>query len=143
MILVDASLAVKWFIDEADRDLAFAFLAEFETDIAGPDFLAIEVSRALVAAVNSRRVEAETGRAAIGSWLAAIAEQRIRLLPTDVGIIQRGIGIALDLGHPLSDCLYLALALDRGVDLVTCDARFHARATSHYPGIRLLNRQPH
>ncbi len=143
MIIVDASVAVKWFIDELDSDLALDFLDRFDAEVAGPDFLAIEVSRALVAAVNARRIDADQGRTALREWLAAIAEQRIALLPVDVGIIDRGVEIALDLGHPLSDCLYLALAVDHDVDLVTCDARFHTRAAAFHPRVRLLTRPSH
>jgi predicted nucleic acid-binding protein len=143
MIVVDASLVVKWFIDEADSDLALDLLSRFEAELAGPDFLAIEVSRALVAAINARRIAADAGRAALQTWFVAIAERRIALFEANVGLLDRAAALALDLGHPLADCLYLALAIERDADLVTCDLRFHRRAAGVHPRMRLLNGPPH
>lgn len=46
--------------------------------------------------------------------------------------------LALDLGHPFKDSIYLALAVDLGCDLVTCDARFAKRAKEVWPRVRML-----
>jgi predicted nucleic acid-binding protein len=46
--------------------------------------------------------------------------------------------LALDLGHPLKDCVYLAMAMELGCDLVTCDARFAEKACEAWAGVRLL-----
>jgi predicted nucleic acid-binding protein len=35
----------------------------------------------------------------------------------------------MEIGHPVYDCLYLALALQRGTHVVTADRRFAAVAT--------------
>lgn len=44
--------------------------------------------------------------------------------PTSVELVERAFDLALDLRHPIYDCLYLALALDRGVRMVTADQGF-------------------
>lgn len=54
MIVVDASLATKWFVHEAYSDQAEALLLDRERELCGPDILAAEVCRALVAAANFR-----------------------------------------------------------------------------------------
>lgn len=46
--------------------------------------------------------------------------------------------LAIQLGHPLKDCLYLALARELGCALATCDVRFRNRALEAYPDIKLL-----
>ena len=48
--------------------------------------------------------------------------------------------LAIELRHPIYDCLYLAVALHDDINVVTADRRFAAAALSAYPGrIRLLN----
>ncbi len=49
-------------------------------------------------------------------------------------LMRAALGIALHLGHPIYDCLYLALAIDLGAPLVTADRRFH-RAASGDPDL--------
>ena len=42
------------------------------------------------------------------------------------------------LGHPVRDCVYLALAMEFGGELATCDAKFSAKAQTIYPKVKLL-----
>ena len=139
MIVVDASLAVKWRLSEPDSPAALAFLEFREGQLCGPDLLAVEVCRALVTAANGQRIHAARARVAISEWLNAIDRGEIPIYPLDSRLIERGADIALEIGHPLGDCLYLALALDLGAELVTCDAKFAAKARPVYPIVRLLD----
>lgn len=138
MIVVDASLAAKWFLNEADSARAISFLRERKGQVHGPDMLGVEVSRAMVAAANARRVDAGFARAAIALWLESLDSGAVILHPMTSTLIRRSVDIALDLGHPLADCLYLALAIDRDCDLATCDAKFQAKAAPLYPCVKLL-----
>jgi predicted nucleic acid-binding protein len=52
--------------------------------------------------------------------------------------VARAARIALELGHPLADCVYLALAIELDCDLATCDAKFHAKSAVRYPRTRML-----
>lgn len=136
MIVVDASVAVKWLLAEADSEAAFALLAEHGNAVAAPDLLLIEVARALIAAANSRRIDRARCEAALDEWLAIAGGFDLhRSGPQTIATASR---IALDLGHPLADCLYLALAVERGCDLVTADAKFTARARVTHDRITLL-----
>ena len=46
--------------------------------------------------------------------------------------------LAIDLGHPLKDCIYLALAMELGRPLITSDAMFAAKARNIYPAVQVL-----
>jgi predicted nucleic acid-binding protein len=39
-------------------------------------------------------------------------------------LVERALDLAVALKHPICDCLYLALALDRGARVVSADRRF-------------------
>ncbi len=138
MIVVDASLATKWFLNEADSEPARRILNSKVGQLHGPDVLTVEVSRALVAAVNARRVTVAHFRGMIAKWLNSVTVDALDLHRLDSHLIKHGVDIALNLGHPLADCIYLALAIDLDCDLATCDAKFQAKAVSVYPRVKLL-----
>ena len=46
--------------------------------------------------------------------------------------------LAINLGHPLKDCLYLTLAMELGYPLITADAKFAAKARGVYGDVRVL-----
>lgn len=138
MIVVDASLATKWFLNELDSEQSRNFLNRMRGQLCGPDVLALEVSRALVAAANGRRVDARDVRSAIDLWLRKVSVEALTLYPVARDMIQRSADIALQLGHPLTDCVYLTLAIDLDCDLATCDAKFQAKASPIYPRVKLL-----
>ena len=54
----------------------------------------------------------------------------IEVLPTR-HLLQAATRLALDLDHPAYDCLYVALAVDRGCPLVTADERLRQRVEAH------------
>ncbi len=137
MIVVDASLAVKWFLPEPSAEAAAALLLE-QDEIAGPDMLAVEVHATLVRGANmvkSNRVEAET---AIRRFQAMIESGEVTLIRSLPNQIERAANIAIGLGHPLKDCLYLALAMELDCELVTCDARFAEKAKGVWARVRVL-----
>lgn len=137
MIVVDASLATKWLLVEADSDAALGFLKTYEARVCAPDLLALEVSRALVTAANMRRIENVQARGLLQTWLHTVAEERIALHPT-LRYLGRGADIALDLGHPLPDCIYLAMAIELDCPLATADRKFAEKATPVYDRIELV-----
>lgn len=141
MIVVDASLAVKWFLPEPGAEAAAALLLE-QDEIAGPDMLAVEVHATLVRGANmvkSNRVEAET---AIRRFQAMIESGEVILIRSLANQIERAANIAIDLGHPLKECIYLALAMEMECDLITCDARFAEKARSVWARVRVLGEAP-
>lgn len=123
-LVVDASVAVKWFVEE---DSAEPFMAQAE---------------AVLAAIEDR----ETQLFAPSHWMAGVVAVLSRLEPRvardaiitlhdmrpevvdGVSVLQRAAALAIDLRHHLFDTLYHAVALEADATLVTADARYFAKA---------------
>ena len=115
--VVDASVAVKWFVEEPGSSAACAFLARGEILVA-PDLLLIEASNTAWKKVKRREMTEEQG----AGMIRALPFYFDRLVHTDVLII-RAYALAHRLDHPVYDCLYLALAEQESVELITDDHR--------------------
>ena len=138
MIVVDASLVVKLFRDEPNSDLAERIYAEHRDELAAPDLLAIEVAAALVRNANMVKSSRPFIEMALAEFGQVLRDATIALHRLDERQLAVAAKYALDLGHPLKDCIYLALAMELGCDLVTCDARFAAKAKGVWAGVRVL-----
>ncbi|MGE0748415.1 MAG: type II toxin-antitoxin system VapC family toxin [Rhodospirillales bacterium] len=120
-IVIDASVAAKWFIEEEDSDAAAALLGGGESLIA-PDLLAAEVCN--IVATKLRRGEANPEQ--IVESMQTLP-QFIDDFASCVVLARRALQIARILAHPAYDCFYLALAELMKCQVVTADQRFLAR----------------
>jgi predicted nucleic acid-binding protein len=124
-LIVDASVAVKWIVEEPLRKEALELVRL--NDVVAPDLLPTEVRNALVNRVRRRLSTVGDARA------AAAAFPRIPLIvERSSDYLERAFELALAFEHPVYDCIYLALALERGLTLVTADERF-ARVARKVP----------
>ena len=135
-LVVDASVALKWLIKEEQSDVALALMREQR--MAAPALLLIECRNALLTRVRRRLLTAPEAQA---------AESNINLLPIAIfptePLLPQAFLIALQLAHPIYDCVYLAAAKSADVILITADIRFAAAAKrSSMQGIRLLSELP-
>jgi predicted nucleic acid-binding protein len=121
--VVDASVAIKWVIAEGDDDAALRLR---DLMLSAPDLLLAECGSALWAKVRRREIEEDEAIMA----LAALSEAPIVLTPMPF-VTADALRLALLIGHPIYDCLYLALALQTQVPLVTADRRFAAAVARH------------
>jgi predicted nucleic acid-binding protein len=120
MIVVDASIALKWVVNEPDSDLAEAVKVEA---LAAPDLWLAEAAKALWAAARRGRLRPDEPAAMIERLSAApIEDVPLRALAASA------LRIARMLDHAAYDCFYLALALARDTHVVTADRRFVAAA---------------
>jgi predicted nucleic acid-binding protein len=138
VIVFDASLALKWYFDEPGSAAAEAELARHGGSIIVPAVFLIEVGGALVRRANMQKLLRPEVEAALGLFLSLIAEHVITVRETDTAQLAAAARLALDLGHPLKDCIYLALAMEMRCDLVTGDVRFAAKAQPVWSGVRVL-----
>lgn len=136
MIVVDASVAVKWFLPEQAAEAAQSLLLDSEKLIA-PALIRIEVAAAITRKVRLGEISNEESEAACHLWLDALKIGVVTLSP-DQDYVKEAVALALQLRHPLQDCLYLALAERSGGSLITSDPKFVERASPSYPKVRLL-----
>jgi predicted nucleic acid-binding protein len=137
-IVIDASLAVKWYLLETDSRLARNILAQHFGEILVPTLFGIEVTATLVREANANKRHTAVMNDAINRLVALISDGSIQTMPQRPAHLLNAANLAIDLGHPLKDCVYLALAMELGCDLVTCDAKFAAKAKEVWDQVRVL-----
>lgn len=142
MIVVDASLGAKWILWESDTRLALRFLFDHGRNLCGPDTLFTEVAHAIVRRANIARSHGEDIREdaleALRKWTIAWGEHAVKPHRVTQRRIHDAGKLALSLGHPLPDCIYLALAIELESPLVTCDASFQVKARELYGNVHLM-----
>ncbi|MGZ8215775.1 type II toxin-antitoxin system VapC family toxin [Methylomagnum sp.] len=123
--VVDASMAVKWFLpdapDETDIDRALALLELGATGQAR--FIQPPHWVAEVAAVLARRIPDTAADNVADLRLFEFVE-----VIDEVAVFRRAVELSVSLDHHLFDTLYHALALARGTTLITADRRYYAKA---------------
>jgi predicted nucleic acid-binding protein len=119
-IVIDASVALKWIFDEPGTEAALALLTE---QLISPALWLAEAANALWRHVRLGEITAEQGFAR----LSALTNAPIATLPIEPHV-PRALAIATQIGHPVYDCVYLALALHHNTHVVTDDRRFAAAA---------------
>lgn len=115
-VVVDASVAAKWFIEEAGREPALRLLDM--ADRQAPDLLIVEVANVVWKKVRRGEISPLQARFISGSLGYCFDA-----LHSSESLIERAIAMAMDLQHPVYDCLYLACAEHAGARLVTADRR--------------------
>ena len=111
--VVDASVAIKWVVDEPGTQEALSLLKH---RLLAPELLVAECANILWKKV--RRKELSTEEAMLAARLLARAD--IELQPMRP-LLEGATKLALALDHPAYDCAYLALAEFRGCDFITAD----------------------
>ncbi len=122
MIVLDASVALKFFLPETGSDAALRLLAS-RSAFAAPDIFPLELlaavtkyhRRRLITLDEARTIEAVVGRMAVDlhPWQLLLAS---------------AFELSLLLHHGVYDCLYLALARQLSAPLVTADRKMQQKA---------------
>lgn len=136
MIVVDASVAAKWVLNEVDSRAARALLGGAD-ELTAPELVRFEGASAITRAARSGRLNAVEAESALDAWLALLGSGRIELVPVDVHL-RPAATLSCALRHPLYDCFYLVLAQHLNADLLTTDGTFLRRAAAVWPRVRLL-----
>jgi predicted nucleic acid-binding protein len=138
MIVVDASLAAKWLLPEANSIAALEWLRAVGEPLHAPDLVAVEVASALVRRANEDKGLTQAMLLANEKWLALLTQRVVRLEHSAPADVARAAVLAIDLGHPMKDCLYLVLAMRLGCRLATCDTRFAAKAAALWTDVEVV-----
>ncbi len=124
--VVDASVVVKWLVDENHSDEAAGLLDGGSTFVA-PTLVFAEVANALWAMRRRGDIAAADLVDAVDSLRAAPISHPVSMLQLTAAAAR----LAVDLDHPVYDCFYLALAVQTQYPVVTADARFHDKVRGH------------
>jgi predicted nucleic acid-binding protein len=125
-LVVDASVVVKWVVDEPGSDAALALRGR---DLAAPALLRIEVANVLRTLVARTEVDAGEAR----ELFQLLQGAPLSIVDPDDDLERRALELALELGHPVYDCLYLALAERMQRRVITADRRFFRTVSGSGP----------
>jgi predicted nucleic acid-binding protein len=134
VIVVDASVVVKWFAPEPGNVAAKAFVGR---ELVAPALLRVEVASALVRKGLQGDLSRDELEGALELWFGGLAEGQVALIP-DHDDLPEACAIALELRHPVPDCLYLAAARRLNSPLLTADRKFARRAATKHAPVQVL-----
>ncbi len=132
-VVIDASVALKWVLDEPGKAAADALLDE---ELLAPALWLLEAANALWR--RTRRGEISGSEA--GERLAALYNAPVTTIPIETDLMAAA-ELAERLGHPVYDCLYLATSIRENTYVITADRRFHDLVEASAPlkgAVRLL-----
>lgn len=121
--VIDTSVVVKWAVEEEGTEAALTLIG---TDIIAPDLLKAELANALWKKVKRGEIDALQAAASFAEVTPLLDYAPV------AGHADRALAIGLELGHPIYDCFFLALAEFLDTKLITSDARL-AKACSGTP----------
>jgi predicted nucleic acid-binding protein len=116
MLVVDASVALKWYLKEEGRPEAMALRKR--GDIIAPELIISETVNGLWKTVRRKLIPREQVDAAV----RVLRKPFTDLVPLHE-LAESAWVIAHELDHPAYDAFYLALAEREGCAFVTADAR--------------------
>ena len=127
-LIVDASVAVKWLFTEEGTVVSRQILAH-RIVLYAPDFILTEVANVIWK--KARRKEITH----VQPYLEELARlPDVVVLCPSVDLVAHASAIALEIDHPVYDCLYLACAEVGGAPLITADGKL-LDAAQAYPDV--------
>lgn len=133
-LVIDASVAIKWFVPEDNHQMALDLIDHRDRLIA-PDLLLVETANI----AWKKAIRGEIG-ADHADMIATVLPRYIGSFQSTQGLVANATRMALALRHPVYDCLYIACAEAAEAILVTADSRLikAVGGTSHERRITLL-----
>jgi predicted nucleic acid-binding protein len=134
LFVLDASVAVKWFLSPKDERLtaeALALLRSYvqkEVQFIIPDLFWAEIASAFWKAIRLGRFDKTSAQVAL-SYLGSCD---LRAYST-LGLLDRAFEIATAFDRSVYDSLYVALAVHSRAPLITADERLANALAAHFP----------
>jgi predicted nucleic acid-binding protein len=137
VVVVDASLAVKWLVREVHSDKVYALArswARQKIDPMAPYLMPVEVANALYKRVIRKEISLQEATSLLNAFLSTGIELRE---PPSVHV--KAMELAAELKQDaVYDAHYLALAEALNCELWTADERFYRAASSGYTQVRWI-----
>lgn len=130
-LVIDASIAAKWSLDEPGSASA-SRLIEVAGRLVAPDLLFAELANICWRKVRAGEIADDHGEIAL-----AFARQVIRSTLPTASVAARALAIALELDHPACDAVYLACAEAEDGTMVTADRRLSRKVAGTALAARL------
>jgi predicted nucleic acid-binding protein len=125
-LVIDASIAIKWVVEEEGTPEALALRRHA---LAAPDLLIAECANILWKKVRLSELSMREAIFAAG----LIARADIDLMPMRP-LLEAATKLAIELDHPAYDCVYIALAEAEGARFVTANTRLMRKIAAHPAG---------
>jgi hypothetical protein len=127
VLVVDASVGLKWVLPEPDSHLARA-LAVSDEVLLVPDFWLNEACNVLWLQVRRKLLTQEEAREGL-----ALLRAQVEPTPTaELGLHEVALDIGLAINHSIYDTLYVAFAVAMGADgVVVADGPFLRAMRAH------------
>lgn len=135
--VIDASVALKWFLREEDSqgaDALFdAFLAS-DIELLAPDVLLLEVANTLwKQTVLLKKLHSEETVSIFHDFLTLPLN-----LQASNPLASQALEFALKYRHSIYDMLYCALALEYDCEFITADKVLVSKLSGYFPFVHLL-----
>ena len=136
-LVIDASVAIKWFVEEDLSEKALRLFDRREPFCA-PDLIVPEVTNI----AWKKTIRGEIAEEQALEIAKAVQGDTLMLYPS-VLLNDRALEIALALNHPVYDCLYIACAEAVGGVLITADQKLSniTKGSGFEKGVGLLQRE--
>lgn len=131
-IVLDASIAVKWFADEIHADAARRLLTD-RYDLLAPELIYAEVANAFL----KRWRRKEMSRKSVDDAVTQFRRAPLKTAAV-VGLLAAAWQIAARHDRSIYDALYVALASSQSCALVTADRKLFNALKDHAGVVRLL-----
>lgn len=133
-MIVDASVAFKWLVEEPDSDHAIRWIGSGKP-LAAPALILSETGNALAKRVRRGELAVE------GAGISFARLPTLMSLLDDARFAARAFDLSIELRHSFYDCVYLAAAEALGENLLTADEIFAGKVAKHPLGrmVTLLN----
>jgi len=116
-VVVDANVAIKWFVQQQGSDDARRVQA-YPGPLIAPALMIAETTNGLWRHVVHGDLTASSAKAAVAGlprWFNELVE--------DQSLSRSALELAIDLNYATYDCFYIALSLVRSAPLVTADKK--------------------
>ena len=138
--VVDASVALKWVLPEAQSGKALQLRDDFQKglhELLAPDIIPVELAHALTRAERKKIISVGYAK----GFLAGTMQIPPALDPS-LPLLSKATDISSQSRLGVYDCLYVALAKREQCELVTADERLVNALQRQFPLIILLSAVP-